>query len=104
MKLSLTSIAIVSNTVVAVAYLAVASKAWWIEPELADIPGARGGAPVIWFMASSYALAIVVLLNLGFLATHLYAYFKKRTSKLGISALTIPLLWIATVYVDFLHH
>ena len=104
MKQSLTGILVLSNAAIAVAYVAVASKAWWIDPALADIPGARGGAPFVWFWASGYALGIVALLNLGFLTMHLYAYFKKRERRLGVAALMIPLIWGATVYVDFLHH
>jgi len=104
MKLSLTSIMVMSNAAIAAAYLIVASRDWWIEPELADIPGARGGSPFIWFLASSYFAVFVVLLNLGFLSVHLYALLKKRGRKLGFAALVVPLIWGVTVYVDFLHH
>ncbi|HVT29340.1 MAG TPA: hypothetical protein VHE81_15090 [Lacipirellulaceae bacterium] len=92
------------NAVIAVIYLLMAAKWWWLPSELADIPGASGGSPFIWLLVSCYTLAPVALLNLGFLARHIYVYAKRKEPWLSRAALASPLIWIVAVYVDFLHH
>jgi hypothetical protein len=104
MKASLTSILIVLNAVVAGGYLVLAAKAWWIEPELVDIPGASGGAPMIWFLASLWTFGLLVLLNGSAAIFQCYVYLKRKEWKFGVAALLIPVLWSATLMIDFSHH
>jgi hypothetical protein len=104
MKAALTSTLIVLNVSLAVGYLVIGSNAWWMEPELADVPGASGGGPFVWFVTSLWALGLLVLINGAAGLFQLYMYLKRKEGKFGWAVLLIPVLWAATVIIDFSHH
>jgi hypothetical protein len=104
MRLSLTGWLVLVNAIGAVVYLIVASRLWWIEPEVADIPGASGGSAFIWFPVSVYFCATFIAVNLAGLLRHLFVLFKKRGQKLSLYALATPAIWLIAVWIDFRHH
>lgn len=57
---------LILNVMGALLFLAVASKTW-IEPEVADIPGASGGAGIVWFLSAVPIFVLFVLLDSCFL-------------------------------------
>jgi hypothetical protein len=84
-------------------FLALAAKTW-IEPELADVPGASGGEFIVW---GSTALPIFLL----FMAAHFVVGFSAhreladRKSWRGTTVLLLTLgLWIAAFFFDNAHH
>ena len=91
-----------------VAYLLVASK-YWIEPKLADMPGASGGAAIVWF---DYAVPILLgflLLNVAWSFLEGFAYLNKKPWQLRLIQLLVPfpiifVSWIVALYIDFSHH
>jgi hypothetical protein len=92
-----------ANAAAACAFLAVASL-WWIEPELADIPGASGGAGVLWFMT---AVPIFVVSSVGNFCTFGWALLRRRSAgnwPFGLGAWLIPLLWLAVIIFDSSRH
>jgi hypothetical protein len=44
-----TTVLVIANVVAILFYLLAAAPSW-VNPELADIPGAAGGGAVIWFL------------------------------------------------------
>lgn len=99
MKLSLTGWLILVNAMGATMYLVVASRLWWIEPEVADIPGASGGAAFIWFPVSVCFCVAFLAVNIG----AFFVLFRKR-EKLSLYALSASVIWLLTVLIDFMHH
>ncbi len=55
------------NAVAVIAFLWWSSRTW-IEPELRDVPGASGGAPLVFTLLVLWMLGPLSLLNLGWLA------------------------------------
>lgn len=104
MRLSLTGWVILLNVAGAIAYLMVGSQLWWIEPELADIPGASGGSAVIWFVVSVYFVVGFGIVNLVALLRHVFVRYKKRGQKMSIFALLVPAIWILAIWIDYRHH
>ncbi|OIR01850.1 hypothetical protein GALL_161520 [mine drainage metagenome] len=104
MKLSLTGWLILLNVVGAIAYLVVGSRLWWIEPELADVPGASGGAAFIWFPVSMYFACAFGIANFAALLCHFLALYRRRGQKLSIYTLSIPVIWMLTIWIDYRHH
>ncbi len=104
MKPTLTGTLVFLNAVGAALYLVVASRAWWLEPELADIPGASGGGPIVWYFVTRFTLGLVTAINLSVFLFQLTAFAKRRNWKLGFAALFIPFLWALTIGIDFAHH
>jgi hypothetical protein len=84
-------------------FFALAVKTW-IEPELANVPGASGGAFIVW---GTTALPLFVL----FVAANLLLSIKalrelisdKHRRGIIIVALTL-VAWIAAFYFDHIHH
>jgi hypothetical protein len=92
-----------ANAAVAVAYLLIAAMSW-TEPEVRDVPGASGGAPIIWGLT---AVPLFLLATSGNLAVCAWAW--RRHSMNGRwpaapLAWLIPLVWVCAVVVDFAHH
>lgn len=84
-------------------FLALAVKTW-IEPEVADVPGASGGESIVWGFS---ALPVFLV----FMAAHFVAGFRadrevaNRNSWRGtIFVLLTFCLWIAAFVVDNAHH
>jgi len=92
-----------ANLLFATAFLLVASRTW-IEPELAHIPGASGGAGLVWFVTAVPVLAMATLLNLGVL---LWCCVKRARSGAWPAtrvAWLIVLVWVSVLAFDNWHH
>ena len=95
---------ILLNAAVAAWYLWLGHSWWWIQPELQSIPGASGGAPVIWFIATAYIFGAMVLVDGAILGWHLHRVKRRKSKLLGAAALWAIPLWLVTVVIDFAHH
>jgi hypothetical protein len=84
------------------AFLLLASN-FWIEPELADIPGASGGAFVGWFVYAVPIFVFFVLANIFWLAA---SWTRQRSQRLARTALTCAMLlcWWGAFLLDNAHH
>jgi len=96
------------NSVGIVLYLVFAVPCW-IEPELADVPGASGGAADVWGLTALPVLAGFVVINAGWLLAELAAVVTKKTWRFSVPLLRIPLVvvpvaWALAVLLDFSHH
>ncbi len=78
-------------------FFALAVKTW-IEPELANVPGASGGAAFVWGIS---ALPIFLL----FIVANFIAGFRALRRRHGaiFAALTL-IAWFAAFYFDGIHH
>jgi len=94
---------LLANVVVAGAFLGVASFSW-IEPELADYPGASGGAAVVWFMTAVPLLLVSGIGNLGVLAWGGVRRHRAGAWPFGVGAWLIPLIWLAVLLLDNSRH
>jgi hypothetical protein len=81
-------------------FLLLAST-FWIEPELADVPGANGGAAFGW-------IATAVPIGLAFIIADLcwFAALWSGTRRIAALVLTAILLmcWAAAFVMDNMHH
>ena len=91
------------NTIGVIAYLLFASRCW-IEPELANMPGASGGAPIIWGLTALPILITFFTIDFLWVLFAYLAYLKKKKWTLHPSFLFIPAVWAIAIYVDFSHH
>ena len=91
-----------ANLVVAGAFLYVASF-FWIEPELADIPGASAGSPILWTLLALPIIAFVTLCNLGTLV-----WCAVRTKRVpwpfNWISWFVLVIWVAAIYLDNSRH
>lgn len=94
---------LVANVLGAGAFLAIASSAW-IEPELAEVPGASAGGPIVWVLAALPIALIFVLSDLGVL---IWAALRRhRLGRWPVSKLLwlcVP-LWTLALIFDNLQH
>jgi hypothetical protein len=88
------------NVAVAIAYVRVASISW-TEPEVRDIPGASGGAPLVWALTAVPIVLFALLANLGVL---FWAWRARRLGAFGQLACGALILWVGAVMIDFAHH
>ena len=75
----------------------------WIEPELANVPGASGGADIVWGVSALpvFLLFIAANLVLGFVALRQLASGRRQ----GAIFVAITLsAWMASFYFDGIHH
>lgn len=78
-------------------FFALAVKTW-IEPELANVPGASGGAALVWSLS---ALPVFLL----FIVANLVAGFRAWRGRQGAIFVSLMLVaWIAAFYFDGIHH
>jgi hypothetical protein len=76
----------------------------WIEPELANVPGASAGDPIIWGLTALPILVIFFLLHLIFGFALLSKRLQlARPQGLLLGALTF-LCWVAAFTFDNVHH
>ena len=85
------------------AFLIVASTSW-IEPELAHIPGAGGGAAFVWFFTAVPIFLLVVLLNIGILMWALIIRRKQGWWPISKFLWVSLLIWLIVLVVDKMHH
>jgi len=96
------------NTYGILFFLATASH-YWIEPELADVPGASGGDAVAWGVTALPIMVGFFLIDLLWLIGECVAYLTKRIWRFPLSFLVIPVVivpiaWVIAAYVDNSHH
>jgi hypothetical protein len=76
----------------------------WIEPELANEPGANGGEGIVWATTALPVLLIFILLHFVFgLAVHRQRLQTGRWRGELLGSLTL-LCWIAVIIFDNAHH
>ncbi|MEO6217941.1 MAG: hypothetical protein ABIO86_18070 [Sphingomonas sp.] len=56
----------------------------WIEPELANVPGANGGDTFVWFATAVPVLALFLIGNLDWLAVSLNDATSSNPKLLGV--------------------
>lgn len=95
--------AVLLNLVGAVTYLAI-SVPLWATPELAGIPGAGSGDPIVWGLTALPVLAFCFLLNIVWMIWGVTVFLVTRKSPIKVVHLFVPILWIIVVYTDFSHH
>jgi hypothetical protein len=83
-------------------FLAAASVSW-IEPELADVPGASGGDAFVWFATAVPVLGRFLIGNLAWLVFSLSDWSSGKFTPLAFGAL-ISACWIAAYLFDNAHH
>ena len=76
----------------------------WADPELAQIPGAGAGDPIIWVLLALPVFVICALVDAAFLIYALAAAILRKPQPLVRWHLLIPLAWAAVLYIDFSHH
>lgn len=88
-----------ANIVGVTAFLVVASQVW-IEPELADIPGASSGAAFVWAIT---AVPIALLAAVGHMLALSIGLWHRTWLRCGLVGVT-GALWIVAVLIDNAHH
>ena len=83
-------------------YLFLASWSW-IEPSLADIPGASGGAAFVWFFSAVPVFCLCFLLDVVWMALEINSP-EKAPRGFGWALLLVPPLWVAAICLDYSHH
>jgi hypothetical protein len=84
-------------------FLVVASRSW-IEPELANIPGASGGQGLVWFLTVAPILLFFVVFNIATFGWASTRHFRKGAWPLyKLAWLSVP-IWLCAVFVDNMHH
>jgi len=91
------------NTIGAVLYLFAASVGW-VEPELADIPGASGGGAVIWFLFAVPVFFLFFLANIGTLVWACIHRFRNGGWLISKWGWFVPLIWLLAALLDFYQH
>ncbi|MBC9033098.1 hypothetical protein IAG41_11925 [Sphingomonas sp. JC676] len=84
------------------AFLTAASRSW-IEPELANVPGASVGDAFIWFVMAAPVLALFLIGNLAWLAGSLRSDASSKRMSLLFGALILA-CWIAAYLFDNSRH
>lgn len=100
---SVASIWLFANVAGAFLFLYVASM-FWIEPELADIPGASGGAGIAWFFFVAPIILVAVILNLGALIWAYVVRHKEGNWPMANFSWFIVLVWLAVLWLDNSRH
>ena len=83
--------------------MASASR-FWIEPELADLPGASGGAAFGWIVMAAPIAVFFLLANLGWLTRSLLRPARSGEWITISLAILLVAAWIAAWLIDNAHH
>jgi hypothetical protein len=94
---------VAANVVGAALFLAVASISW-IEPELAEVPGASGGAGIVWGLSALPVFAVCTLLNLVALAWACMARRGQGAWPVSSLAWVSVFVWLAALALDNSRH
>ena len=84
-------------------FLKIASLSW-IEPELANEPGASAGDAFVWFLTAVPLLALFALGHLIAACAALTKSWRGRKAQPGLILLPTIALWIGAAWFDNLHH
>lgn len=102
--ISATTTLISSNVVAVVIYL-IAASVGWVEPEVADVPGAAGGGALVWFLLAVPVVLLSLLGNLGCLVlTIIHRYRKGQWRFFWWAWFAVLALWCMAVAFDFSRH
>lgn len=94
----------ITNVVAVLCYLIAASLSW-VEPELADVPGASGGAPFVWFLLAVPVFLLSVLSNfIGLSWALIYRWRRGQPYFYWPVWIFIIILWVAAVALDYSRH
>ncbi len=96
------------NIIGVIVYLLFATQGW-IEPELADVPGAIGGGAIVWGLTALPTLLAFIVIDVLWLIFECVAYLTRKTWRLGLAffvipAVVVPLVWAIAVHIDYSHH
>jgi hypothetical protein len=94
---------LVGNILGILAFLVTASQ-FWIEPELAGVPGASGGSAFGWIIMAVPIFAVFLATNLIWLFVSLWRGIRTgKWSSISIAMLVIA-AWCAAYRFDNAHH
>ncbi len=99
----LPSLWLAMNAIGIVVFLALASRAW-IEPELADVPGASGGDAFVWAGLVFPVLGFVALAHIVFAAVALRCFIKAKQWGGAAVLLLSSIAWFVALLFDNMHH
>ena len=88
------------NAIGAGLFLSIAASCCWIEPELANEPGASAGDAFVWAIYALPIFTVFVLTDLAILVT---ALWRKKKMSAVLSGLLLA-SWIAVFLLDRAHH
>ena len=97
------AILLAANLAATALFLVVASVSW-VEPELKDVPGASGGAPIVWALTALPIFALALVLNLSVLAWAAWVRRREGAWPLGHIAWGSLLFWVAAIFIDSSRH
>ena len=93
----------VINAIGIICYLWLASVCW-MEPELANVPGASGGAPIVWGLTALPVLGLFCILDIFWFLFACGIFLTKKRWILAPSFWLVPLCWAVAVFIDFSQH
>jgi hypothetical protein len=99
-----TAIWLAANVVGASVFLFVASSYSWVEPELAQYPGASGGMPIVWALSALPVFGAFLLLNVGAFLWACVARMKRGLWPFAWASWASVPIWLVALVVDNLHH
>lgn len=91
------------NTIGVVAYLYF-SPLGWVEPQVADIPGAVGGGAMLWGLTALPIFLLCQLINVGAGITSLISRMRWGDWTLSWPVWILVPIWIGAVAFDVSHH
>ncbi|WP_140637472.1 hypothetical protein [Methylibium rhizosphaerae] len=94
---------LIGNALVAAAFLFAASHTW-IEPELADVPGASGGAGAVWFMTAVPIFILATVVNFAVLTWCCVMRLKRGAWPATWSSWLVVFVWVAVLLLDNSRH
>ena len=94
---------LVIDTIGIVAFLVLASRSW-IEPELADVPGASGGDAFVWAGLVFPVLGIVALTHIAFAAVASRRLAKAKRWREPAVLILSSIAWFVALLFDNAHH
>jgi hypothetical protein len=90
------------NAIGVVTYLKLACPCW-IEPELAYVPGASAGDPIVWGLSALPILLLFFVLDFSWGASLGLGYLRRKTA-IHPTVWLVPIVWAVAIYIDFSHH
>jgi hypothetical protein len=91
------------NLIGSIIYLCIASNCW-IEPELAYMSGANGGAAFVWIGTAFPILIIFGAMNAFWLYRECFKHFTKRKLYAGPIIFPVAAIWSIALCIDFTNH
>lgn len=91
------------NALCATVFLVLAVSLW-AQPEVADIPGAGAGDPLIWGLFVLPIFLLCLLVDLVVLCHIVIAGLRRKSIRFSRWHVATPVLWAAVLYVDYSHH